>query len=70
MREVSVNFEFIDGGETGDTVVKFGWVGITDKEVINDKGKSRGVGVVAEEHGVGGFGVAVLGKEVDKAELG
>jgi hypothetical protein len=51
-------------------VVKFGWVGITDKEVVNDKGKRGGVGVVAEEHGGGGFGVAVLGKEGDKAELG
>ncbi len=51
-------------------MVKFGWVGITDKEVVNDKGKRGGVCVVAEEHGGGGFGVPVLGKEGDKAELG
>jgi hypothetical protein len=65
-----MNFEFIEGGETRDKVVKFGWVGITDEEVINNKEKRGGVGVMAEEHGVGGFGVAVLGKEGDKAELG
>jgi hypothetical protein len=61
-----MNFEFIEGGETRDKVVKFGWVGITDKEVVNDKGKHGEVGVVAEEHGDGGFGIAVLGKEGDK----
>jgi hypothetical protein len=65
-----MNLEFIEGGETRDKVVKFGWVGITDKEVVNDKGKRGGVGVVAEEHWGGGFGIAVLGKEGDKAELG
>ncbi len=65
-----MNFEFIEGGETRDKVVKFGWVGIMDKEVVNDKGKRGGVGVVAEERGGGGFGVAVLSKEGDKAELG
>ncbi len=51
-------------------MVKFGWVGITDEEVVNNKGKRGGVGVMAEEQGDGGFGVAVLGKEGDKAELG
>jgi hypothetical protein len=65
-----MNFEFIEGIETGDKVVKFGWVGIAYKEVVNDKGERRGVGVVAEEHGGGSFGVTVLGKEGDKAELG
>ncbi len=65
-----MNFEFIEGRETRDKVVKFGWVGITDEEVGNNKGKRDGVGVMAEEHGGGGFGVAVLGKEGDKAELG
>ena len=65
-----MNFEFIEGRETRDKVVKFGWVGVTDKEVVNDKGKRGGVCVVAEEHGGGSFGVAVLGKEGDKAELG
>jgi hypothetical protein len=33
------------------------------------QGKRGGLSVMAEEHGVGGFGVAVLGKEGDKAEL-
>ena len=65
-----MNFEFIEGRETRDKVVKFGGVGITDEEVVNDKGKRGAVGVVAKKHGVGGFGVAVLGKEGDKAELG
>jgi hypothetical protein len=45
-----MNFEFIEGGETRDKVVKFGWVGITDEEVVNNKGKRGGVGVMAEEH--------------------
>ena len=40
-------------------MVKFGWVG-----------ERGGVGVVAEEHGGGGFGVAVLGKEGYKTKLG
>jgi hypothetical protein len=70
VREVSTTFEFIEGGETRDKVVKFGWVGIMDTEVVNDMGKRGGVGVVAEEHGGRGFGVAVLGKEGHKAELG
>ncbi len=65
-----MNFEFIEGRETGDKVVKFGWVGVTDEEVVNNKGKRGRVGVVAEEHGGGGFGVAVLGKEGDKTKLG
>ena len=50
-------------------MVKFGWVGVTDEEVVNNKGKRGGVGVMAEEHGGGGFGVAVLGKEGDKTKL-
>ncbi len=65
-----MNFEFIEGSETGDKVVKFEWVGVTDEEVVNNKGERGGVGVVAEEHGCGGFGVAVLGKEGDKTKLG
>ncbi len=65
-----MNFDFIKGRETGDKVVKFGWVGITDEKVVNNKGKRGGVGVVAEELGGGGFGVAVLGKEGDKTKLG
>ncbi len=65
-----MNLEFIEGGETRDKVVKFGGVGVTDKEVVNDKGERGGVGVVAEEHGGGGFEVAVLGKEGDKTKLG
>ena len=64
-----MNLEFIEGRETRDKVVKFGGVGITDEEIVNDKGKSSGVGVVAEKHGGGGFPVAVLGKEGDKSKL-
>ena len=64
-----MNFEFIEGRETRDKVVKFGGVGITDEEIVNDKGKRCGVGVVAEKHGGGGFGVAVLSKEGDKTKL-
>ncbi len=63
-------FEFIEGRETRDKVVKFGGVGITDEEVVNNKEKRGGVGVVAEEHGGEGFGVAVSGKEGDKTKLG
>ncbi len=48
-----MNFEFIEGRETGEKVVKFVWVGITDEEVVSNKGKRVGVGVVAEEHGAG-----------------
>ncbi len=40
-----------------------------DKEIVNYEGESGGVGVMAEEHGGGKFGVAVLGEEGDKAEL-
>ena len=65
-----MNFEFIEGRETRDKVVKFGGVGIADEEIVNNKGKRGGVGVVAEKHGGGGFGVAVLGKEGDKSKLG
>ena len=64
-----MNFEFIEGRETRDKVIKFGGVGIADEEVVNNKGKRGGVGVVAEKHGGGGFGVAVLGKEGDKTKL-
>ena len=34
-----MNFEFIEGRETRDKVVKFGGVGITDEEIVNNKGK-------------------------------
>jgi hypothetical protein len=44
-----MNFEFIEGRETRDKVVKFGGVGITDEEIVNNKGKCGGVGVVAEK---------------------
>ncbi len=33
-----MNFEFIEGGEARDKVVKFGWVEITNEEVVNNKG--------------------------------
>ena len=46
-----MNFEFIEGRETRDKVIKFGRVGIADEEIVNNKGKRGGVGVVAEKHG-------------------
>ena len=68
---VSMNFEFIEGRQTGDKVVKSRGVRIANKEVVYDKGEGGGVGVVAEEHGGGGlFSVPVLGEEGEKAELG
>jgi hypothetical protein len=51
-------------------VVKFRGVGITDKEVVYDKGKCSGVGVVAEKHGGGSFREAVLGEKGYKTKLG
>jgi hypothetical protein len=51
-------------------VVKFGGVGITDKEVVYNKGEGSGVSVVAEEHGGGSFREAVLGKKGYKTKLG
>ncbi len=57
-----MNFEFIEGRKTGDNVGKFGWMRIAYEEVVSYKGERGGVGVVAEEHGGGSFGVTVLGK--------
>jgi len=51
-------------------VVKFRGVGISDKEIVYDKGEGSGVGVVAEEHGGGRFGETMLGKKSDKTNLG
>ena len=51
-------------------MVKFRGVGITDEEIVNNKGKCGGVGVVAEEHGGGGFREAMLCEGGDKTELG
>ena len=51
-------------------MVKFRGVGITDKEVVYDKGEGSGVGVVAEEHGDGSFREAVLGEKGNKTKLG
>jgi hypothetical protein len=65
-----MNFEFIEGRDTGYKVVKFGGVRIADDEIVHYEGESGGVGVMTEKHGDGGFGVAVLGEEGDKAELG
>ncbi len=65
-----MNFEFIEGGEARYKVVKFGGLRIANEEIVHDEKKSGGVGVMAEEHGGRDFGVAVLGKEGDKAELG
>ena len=45
-------------------------MGIADEEIVNYKGEGSGVGVVAEEHGGGGFREAVFGEKGDKTELG
>ena len=45
-------------------------MGIADEEIVHYKGESSGVCVVAEKHGDGGLGEAVLGEEGDKTELG
>jgi hypothetical protein len=58
---VSMHFEFIE-------VVMFGGVRIADDEIANYWGESGGVDVMAEEHGGGSFGVAVLGEEGDKCQ--
>jgi hypothetical protein len=65
-----MNFEFIEGRQTGDKVFKFRGVRIADNEVIYGKGEGGGVSVVVEKHGGGYFSVAVLGEEGDKVELG
>ncbi len=39
---------FIEGGKTGDEVVKFGGVGVTDKEVVYNEDEGSGVGVVVD----------------------
>ncbi len=71
MGKVSMNFEFIEGRQIGDTVVKFRGVRIANKKIIYGKGGGGGVSLVTEKHGGGGFSVAVLGEEGDnKTELG
>ncbi len=50
-------------------MVKFRGVGITDEEIVCNKGEGSGVGVVAEEHGGGSFGEPVLGEKSDKTKL-
>jgi hypothetical protein len=65
-----MNFEFIEGKETRDEVVKFRGGGIADEEIVHYKGEGSGVGVVAEEHGGGGFGEPMLGEKSDKTKLG
>ncbi len=51
-----MNFEFIEGGETEDKMIKFG--GVVANEIGNrhDKGEGGEVGLVAENYGGGGFG--------------
>ena len=65
-----MNLKFIEGGKAGHKVIEFGGVGVADKEVVDSEGEGCGMGMVAEEHGGGGFGVAVLGEKRDKAKLG
>jgi hypothetical protein len=57
-----MNLKFIEGGKTEYKVVKFRGVGVAYKKIVDgrSKGEDGGVGVVAEEHRGGGFGVAVL----------
>ena len=55
-----MNLKFIEGGKARHKVVKFRGVGVANKEVVDGEGKGGGVGVVAEEHRGGGFGVAVI----------
>ncbi len=45
-------------------------MGIAGEEVVHYKREGSRVGVVAEKHGGGGLGEAVLGEEGDKTELG
>jgi hypothetical protein len=45
-------------------------LGIANEEIVHYQGEGGGVGVVAEEHGGGGFREAVLGEEGNKAKLG
>ena len=56
-----MNLKFIEGGKAGHKVIKFRGVGVANEKVVYGKGEGGGVGVVAEEHRGGGFGVAVLG---------
>jgi hypothetical protein len=65
-----MNLKFIEGEKARYKVVEFGGVGVTYKEVVYSKGEGGGVSVVAEEHRGGGFRVAVLCEEGDKAKLG
>ena len=64
-----MNLMFVEGGKAGPKVIKFRGVGVAYKKVVYSKDEGGGVGVVAEEHRGGGFGVAVLGKKRDKAKL-
>ena len=65
-----MNLKFIEGGQAGHKVIKFRGVGVANEKVVYGKGEGGGVGVVAEEHRGGSFGVAVLGKKGNKAKLG
>ena len=64
-----MNLKFIEGGKARHKVVKFRGMGVANKKVVDGEGEGGGVGVVAEEHRGGGFGVAVLGEKRDKAKL-
>ena len=50
-----MNLKFVEGGKAGYKG------GVAYKKVVYGKGEGGGVGVVAEEHRVGCFRVAVLG---------
>ena len=65
-----MNLKFIEGGKAGHKVIKFGGVGVANKKIVDGKGEGGGVSVVAEEHGGGSLGEAVLGEKGDKTKLG
>ena len=56
-----MNLKFIEGGKAKHKVIEFGGVGVANEKVVYGKGEGGGVSVVSEEHGGGGFRVAVLG---------
>ncbi len=51
------------GPISNNKLVKLGGVRIADEEIVHYEEKGGGVDVMTEEHGGGGFSVAVLDKE-------
>ena len=65
-----MNFEFIEGRETGDKVIKFGGVGKRTRKSSTTRENAVEWVWWRKSMGGGGFGVAMLGKEGDKTKLG